>query len=89
MRTFTIATRQSPLALAQVELFINELGKVGITRERINILALQTQGDKDLSSPLFHKGGKGLFIREVEQALLDGHADFAVQYVDSLSKEDV
>lgn len=44
----------------------------------IVLLELQTQGDRFLDTPLGHLGGKGLFVKELEQALLDGAADVAV-----------
>lgn len=84
MKKFTIATRNSPLALAQVDIFIEHLVKQGVRRDCIEILSMTTQGDKDLTSPLFHKGGKGLFVREVEQALLEEKADFAVHSLKDL-----
>ena len=71
-----IATRQSPLALWQAEFVKAELERFhpGIAVE----LVKSTQGDKILDAPLAKIGGKGLFVKELEQALLDGRADIAV-----------
>ena len=72
-----IATRRSPLALWQAE------HVAGVLRERnpgleVELVAMRTSGDKMLDAPLAKVGGKGLFIKELEHALLDGRADIAV-----------
>lgn len=72
-----IATRQSPLALWQAE-YVKaqlELHHPGI---RVDLLKFTTRGDKILDTPLAKIGGKGLFVKELEQALLAGEADIAV-----------
>jgi len=75
--TIRIATRKSPLALWQAEHVAAELKKAhpGIV---IEILGMTTQGDKILDTPLAKIGGKGLFIKELEQGLLSDQADIAV-----------
>ena len=83
MKKITIATRSSPLALAQVEIFVARLANLGYAGDYIEVLPLITQGDKDLSSPLFHKG-EGAFVREVENCLLEHKADFAVHSLKDL-----
>ncbi|HLF66736.1 MAG TPA: hydroxymethylbilane synthase, partial [Gammaproteobacteria bacterium] len=72
-----IATRNSQLALWQTDFVIAALKQVypQINCEKIELL---TQGDKDLSSPLAKIGGKGLFLKELELALLNNEADIAV-----------
>lgn len=72
-----IATRQSPLALWQAEYVKQqlELHHPGI---RVDLLKFTTRGDKILDTPLAKIGGKGLFVKELEQALLAGEADIAV-----------
>jgi hydroxymethylbilane synthase len=67
-----IATRKSALALWQAEHVRSLL------REPAELLAVTTQGDRILDRPLAEIGGKGLFVKELEQALLDGRADLAV-----------
>lgn len=77
MKTLKIATRQSPLALWQAEHIrfrLNELYP-DLTVELVKFV---TQGDKILDTPLAKIGGKGLFVKELESALLDGRADLAV-----------
>jgi hydroxymethylbilane synthase len=72
-----IATRQSPLALWQAEHVAARLcaAHPGLT---VELVPMVTQGDKILDSPLSRVGGKGLFVKELEQGLLEGRADIAV-----------
>jgi hydroxymethylbilane synthase len=75
--TLRIATRKSPLALwqaGQVARLLRE-AHPSLTME---LVGMTTRGDKLLDSPLAKVGGKGLFIKELEQSLLDGSADLAV-----------
>ncbi|MCF6281259.1 MAG: hydroxymethylbilane synthase [Candidatus Polarisedimenticolaceae bacterium] len=72
-----IATRKSPLAMWQAEHVAAELKKAHPGLE-IEILGMTTQGDKILDTPLAKIGGKGLFVKELEVAMLDGRADIAV-----------
>ncbi|MCM8857544.1 MAG: hydroxymethylbilane synthase [Candidatus Thiodiazotropha sp.] len=76
-QTIRIATRKSPLAMWQAEHVAAELKKAhpGI---QIELLGMTTQGDKILDTPLAKIGGKGLFIKELEQGILNGQADIAV-----------
>ena len=77
MKTLKIATRQSPLALWQAEHIRARLNALypDLTVELVKFV---TQGDKILDTPLAKIGGKGLFVKELEAALLDGRADLAV-----------
>ncbi|NAR97639.1 hydroxymethylbilane synthase [Acinetobacter haemolyticus] len=77
MKTLKIATRQSPLALWQAEHIRSRLNALypDLTVELVKFV---TQGDKILDTPLAKIGGKGLFVKELEAALLDGRADLAV-----------
>ncbi|MEO1941550.1 MAG: hydroxymethylbilane synthase [Campylobacterales bacterium] len=70
-----IATRGSKLALWQAEWVKGELEKLGHT---VKLKIVKTTGDKILDKPLAEIGGKGLFIKEVEEALLKGEAQIAV-----------
>jgi hydroxymethylbilane synthase len=72
-----IATRKSPLALWQAEYVRDRLLALhpGL---KVELLAMTTQGDKILDSPLAKIGGKGLFVKELEQGMLEGRADIAV-----------
>ena len=76
-RTLRIATRKSQLALWQAE-YVRDLLLVSHPGLRIELLPLSTQGDRILDVPLAKLGGKGLFVKELEIALLDGRADLAV-----------
>jgi hydroxymethylbilane synthase len=81
-----IATRQSPLALWQAEHVKAklELRHPGL---RTELLPMTTRGDQILDSPLAKIGGKGLFIKELELALLEGRADIAVHSMKDVPME--
>ncbi len=75
--TLTIATRESPLALWQAE-YVRaalEAAHPGLT---VALLGMTSRGDQLLDVPLAKVGGKGLFVKELETALLDRSADIAV-----------
>ena len=75
----TIGTRGSPLALRQAEEVRARLVAAhGIAPEAIAISVIKTSGDRIQDRPLSEAGGKGLFTKEIEEALLDGRADLAV-----------
>lgn len=76
-RTLTIATRESPLALWQAE-FVRAALLVAHPGLNVQLLGMTSRGDQLLESPLAKIGGKGLFVKELEEALLDGRADIAV-----------
>ena len=71
----TIATRGSKLALWQANYVKDKLEKLG---NEVELLIVTTTGDKILDKPLLEIGGKGLFIKEVEEAMLKGEAQIAV-----------
>ena len=72
-----IATRESRLALWQAEHVRVRLQQL-YPGCRVELLGMTTRGDQILDRPLAKVGGKGLFIKELETALLDGRADLAV-----------
>ncbi|MGR9045301.1 MAG: hydroxymethylbilane synthase [Gammaproteobacteria bacterium] len=72
-----IATRKSPLALWQAE-HVAERLKAAFPGLRTELVKMTTKGDKILDAPLAKVGGKGLFVKELEQGMLDGVADIAV-----------
>lgn len=77
MHTLKIATRKSPLALWQAEHIKARLQALH-PQLNVELVTFVTQGDKILDTPLAKIGGKGLFVKELENALLDGRADLAV-----------
>lgn len=77
MQTINIATRQSPLALWQAEHIKTRLEQL-YPNMSVNLVPMVTKGDKILDTPLAKIGGKGLFVKELEQALLEKRADIAV-----------
>ncbi|MDA3135467.1 hydroxymethylbilane synthase [Atlantibacter subterraneus] len=72
-----IATRQSPLALWQAHFVKNRL-EAFHPRLTVELVPMVTKGDIILDTPLAKVGGKGLFVKELELALLEGRADIAV-----------
>jgi hydroxymethylbilane synthase len=72
-----IATRKSALALWQAEFVKAELEKYHANLT-VELVPMSTQGDKILDTPLAKIGGKGLFVKELEVAILEGRADIAV-----------
>ena len=72
-----IATRQSPLALWQAE-HVAELLERAFPGLKTQLVKMVTRGDKILDAPLAKIGGKGLFVKELEQGMLEGTADIAV-----------
>lgn len=75
--TLRIATRQSPLAMWQAEYVQSRLQQLHPDLT-VELVPMTTQGDKILGTPLTKIGGKGLFVKELEQAMLEGRADIAV-----------
>ncbi|MDP4789272.1 MAG: hydroxymethylbilane synthase [Haliea sp.] len=85
-RTVTIATRESPLALWQAEFVRDELQRAHPGLD-VQILGMTSRGDQLLEVPLSKVGGKGLFVKELETALLDGSADIAVHSMKDVPME--
>jgi hydroxymethylbilane synthase len=81
-----IATRKSPLALWQAEFVKAQLQHFhpGLA---VELLAMSTKGDKILDAPLAKVGGKGLFVKELETAMLEGRADIAVHSMKDVPME--
>ena len=77
MEKLRIATRQSALALWQAN-HIKSLLESAHAELQCEIIGMTTLGDRNKSSPLSQMGGKGVFVKELETALLDGSADIAV-----------
>ena len=73
-----IGSRGSPLALVQAREVLRRLARCGLTAEQIEIKAIRTSGDAIQDRPLTEAGGKGLFTKEIEEALLAGAIDLAV-----------
>src|SRR4051812_455549 len=82
----TLATRRSALALAQSRAFARSL-QARVPGLEIDELLIVTSGDKTQDKPLQDIGGKGLFIKELEEALLDGRAHFAVHSIKDVPAE--
>lgn len=78
-----VGTRGSPLALRQTHLVVTALAAAGHCA-RFEIEAITTSGDRILDRQLAEVGGKGLFAKELDTALLDGRIDFAVHSLKDL-----
>ena len=81
-----IATRKSPLALWQAEFVKSELLRhhPGL---QVELVPMTTRGDKLLDTPLAKVGGKGLFVKELETAMLEGLGDIAVHSMKDVPME--
>jgi len=77
MTIFRIATRQSPLALWQSEHVAARLRQAH-PKLTVQLVPMTTRGDRIIDRPLSEIGGKGLFLKELEVAMLEGSADAAV-----------
>ncbi len=86
MSTIKIATRKSALALWQAEFVKAELEK-NHPELRVELVPMTSRGDKILDVPLAKIGGKGLFVKELEQALLERRADIAVHSMKDVPME--
>ena len=86
MNSITIATRESPLALWQAHFVEAELKRhhPGI---EVKLMGITSRGDQLLDKPLYKVGGKGLFVKELETALLDERADIAVHSMKDVPME--
>ena len=77
MRKIIVGSRRSKLALTQTNWFIEQLKQAGVPFE-FEVKEIVTKGDRILDVQLSKVGGKGLFVKEIEQALYDKEIDFAV-----------
>ncbi|MBF1704595.1 MAG: hydroxymethylbilane synthase, partial [Selenomonas sp.] len=84
--TITIGTRASKLALWQAS-YVAEAIKKEHSSYCVELRELTTKGDRILDAPLAKIGGKGLFTKELEQAMLDGAVDLAVHSLKDMPTE--
>jgi len=76
-KIFRIATRQSPLALWQAQ-YVQQRLMAAHPGVQVELVPMVTKGDIILDTPLAKVGGKGLFVKELELAMLENRADLAV-----------
>ncbi|MDA0351360.1 MAG: hydroxymethylbilane synthase [Chloroflexi bacterium] len=88
MPVLRIATRGSRLALVQAH-FVADALRAAHDRVTIEVIEISTEGDRDRATPLSVLGGRGVFVKAVEEALLDGRADVAVHSLKDVPTEDV
>jgi hydroxymethylbilane synthase len=85
VRRLRIATRKSPLAIWQAR---HVAGLLSSRHGRASeLVELSTEGDRFLSAPLSQVGGKGLFVKEIESAVIDGRADLAVHSLKDMTSQ--
>lgn len=84
--TLRIATRKSPLAMWQAE-HVKQRLQAEHAGLKVELVTMSTQGDKILDTPLSKIGGKGLFVKELEQGMLEGRADIAVHSIKDVPME--
>ncbi|MGM0632404.1 MAG: hydroxymethylbilane synthase [Pseudomonadota bacterium] len=85
-KTIRIATRRSPLALWQAEFVRDRLLELD-PQLNVELVKIKTRGDKILDVPLAKIGGKALFIKELEVAMLEGEADIAVHSMKDVPRD--
>ena len=90
VKTYKIGTRGSPLALAQAEETRTRLlaaHEGALEPEQLEIRVIKTTGDRIQDRALSEVGGKGLFVKEIEEALISGEIDFAVHSMKDMETE--
>lgn len=85
-KTLRIATRKSPLAIWQAEYVSSRLTALYPDLE-VELVRMVSKGDQILDSPLSKVGGKGLFVKELEEGMLEGNADIAVHSMKDVPME--
>lgn len=85
VRTVRVGTRDSALAMVQTQWVTAELGRDG--RQMFELISMKTLGDQVLDVSLDKVGGKGLFVKELETALLSGQVDLAVHSLKDVPTE--
>lgn len=85
-KTLRIATRKSPLAMWQAN-YVKAALEQAHPDLNVELLAMSTRGDKILDTPLAKVGGKGLFVKELEHAMLEDRADIAVHSMKDVPME--
>ena len=86
MKSIRIATRKSPLALWQAN-FVKDALLAHHSDLEVELVPMTTRGDQILDSPLAKVGGKGLFVKELERAMLEDEADLAVHSMKDVPME--
>lgn len=86
MRKIIVGSRRSKLALTQTNWVIDQLKKAGMPFE-FEVKEIVTKGDVILNVTLSKVGGKGLFVKEIEQAMLDKEIDIAVHSMKDMPSE--
>lgn len=86
MKTIKIGTRESKLAVIQAEMVADDI-RENCTDKTPELVTMKTTGDKILNKTLDKIGGKGLFVKELDAALLDGRSDISVHSLKDMPME--
>ncbi|QDP40768.1 hydroxymethylbilane synthase [Radiobacillus deserti] len=86
MREIVVGSRKSNLALTQTDWVIKQLQNAG-AENSFSVKKISTKGDRILDVTLSKVGGKGLFVKEIEQAMFDGEIDMAVHSMKDMPSE--
>lgn len=86
MQAWTVGTRKSKLARIQTDWVVDQLQQTGITQP-ISVKEMETKGDKNVKVSLTKLGGGGVFLEELEAALVAGDIDFAVHSLKDIPVE--
>jgi hydroxymethylbilane synthase len=86
MSLLRIATRSSAQARAQSE-FVGQLLTQALPSITIEYVYVDTQGDLNATTPLHQMGGQGVFVKEVQRAVIDGRADIAIHSAKDLPSQ--
>ncbi len=87
MRTIVVGTRRSQLAVTQTQWVMDQVRDQLPQDWQMRLEKMVTRGDRILNVTLSKVGGKGLFVKEIERALLDGRIDFAVHSMKDMPAE--
>lgn len=86
MRTIRIGSRESRLAVIQSEIVCSYI-RENVPDVRVELVTMKTTGDMILDRPLEKIGGKGLFVKELDRALMDGRTDLSVHSLKDMPME--
>jgi hydroxymethylbilane synthase len=86
MKTIRVGSRDSRLAVVQAELVIQAI-RAAAPERRVELVTMKTTGDRILDRTLDQIGGKGLFVKELDAALLEGRVDLTVHSAKDLPME--
>ena len=85
-RTIRVGSRESKLAVIQSEIIMKQIAQAHPEIE-LELITIKTTGDKILDRPLDKIGGKGLFVKELDLALMEGRIDLSIHSLKDMPME--